>query len=91
MGPTLWTNDGSIYNGGHATHYDMLHDSPNGAGIAWESGTAYWIFDGWHQSLTRYNFRNDELKEAPLGIVLTMAGKAPEDRVPPAFLYRYGW
>jgi len=59
MGPTLWTNDATIYGGGHASHYDMLHNSPNGAGIAWESGTAYWIFDGWHDSLTRYNFQDD--------------------------------
>jgi glucose/arabinose dehydrogenase len=59
MGPTLWTNNAAIYEGGHASHYDMLHNSPNGAGIAWESGSAYWLFDGWNSSLTRYDFRND--------------------------------
>lgn len=59
MGPTLWTNNADIYEGGHASHYDMLHNSPNGAGIAWESGSAYWIFDGWNESLTRYDFQSD--------------------------------
>jgi sugar lactone lactonase YvrE len=35
---------------------DMLHDSPLGMGIAWEQGNAYWVFDGWHGALTRYDF-----------------------------------
>jgi glucose/arabinose dehydrogenase/DNA-binding beta-propeller fold protein YncE len=59
MGPTLWTNDSAIFDGGHASHYDMLHNSPNSTGIAWESGQAYWVNDGYHGSLTRYDFVMD--------------------------------
>lgn len=59
MGPTLWTSDRAIYDGGHMGHMDMLHNSPNGAGIAWESGNVYWVFDGYHESVTRYDFGSD--------------------------------
>lgn len=59
MGPTLWSSDRAIYDGGHAGHLDMLHNSPNGAGIAWETDNVYWVFDGWHQSITRYDFNMD--------------------------------
>lgn len=59
MGPTLWINDSAEFEGGHASHYDMLHNSPNGVGIAWETGNAYWVFDGYHRSLTRYDFVGD--------------------------------
>jgi hypothetical protein len=59
MGPTLWTSDSRIFQGGHESHLDMLHNSPNAVGIAWESGNAYWVYDGYHTSLTRYDFRND--------------------------------
>ena len=56
MGPTLWTTDPMEFEAGHASHYDMLHNSPNAVGIAWESAHVYWIFDGYHTSLTRYDF-----------------------------------
>jgi DNA-binding beta-propeller fold protein YncE len=56
MGPTLWTSDPEIFNGGHADHLDMLHNSPNSVGIAWESGNVFWVVDGAHESLTRYDF-----------------------------------
>ena len=59
MGPTLWDGNLNIYDGGHASHLDMLHNSPNGAGIAWETGNVYWIYDGYHQALTRYDFAQD--------------------------------
>ena len=59
MGPTLWTSDGTVFRGDHSTHLDMLHNSPNGVGIAWEDANIYWVFDGYHQSLTRYNFNDD--------------------------------
>ena len=59
MGPTLWTSDLNIYDGGHAGHYDMLHNSPNAVGVAWDSGNAYWVFDGYHDSLTLYDFNSD--------------------------------
>lgn len=59
MGPTLWTANRDIFDSGTTGHYDMLHNSPLGMGIAWESGNAYWVFDGYHSSITRYDFVAD--------------------------------
>jgi DNA-binding beta-propeller fold protein YncE len=59
MGPSLWTTDASVFDAGHASHIDMLHNSPNSVGIAWEQGNVYWVFDGAHAALTRYDFRLD--------------------------------
>ena len=38
----------------HAGHLDMLHNSPNGAGLAWAGGNVYWYYDGYHHALARY-------------------------------------
>ena len=65
MGPSLWTTDRAIFNAGTASHLDMLHNSPNAAGIAWEGGNAYWVFDGMHAALTRYDFAEDH---GPAGV-----------------------
>ena len=59
MGPTMWKVGMEEFNAGHESHYDMLHNSPNGSGIAWEVDNVYWIFDGSHESLTRYDFASD--------------------------------
>ena len=59
MGPTLWTSDLDIYDGGHGGHLDMLHNSPNGMGIALERDRIFWVFDGQNSSLTRYDFADD--------------------------------
>ena len=59
MGPSMWTGDSAIFDGGHGSHYDMLHNSPNGMGIAWDYDNVYWVVDGWHGSITRYNFMDD--------------------------------
>lgn len=59
MGPTLWTTDTNEFDGGHASHYDMMHNSPNAQGIAWERDNIYWVADGYHGSLTRYDFQMD--------------------------------
>lgn len=59
MGPTLWTSDLDIYDGGHGGHTDMLHNSPNGMGIAWAGERVYWVFDGYNSSLTMYDFNDD--------------------------------
>ncbi|MBN95150.1 MAG: hypothetical protein CL928_13950 [Deltaproteobacteria bacterium] len=69
MGPTLWSShlgdagqhpDGHApYDGGHGSHLDMLHNSPNGMGIAWEEDNVFWVFDGAHSSITRYDFHDD--------------------------------
>ncbi len=56
MGPTLWSSDRTIFDGGHGGHLDMLHNSPNAMGIAWARGNAFWVFDGMHSSLTLYDF-----------------------------------
>ena len=59
MGPTLWPSDLNDFDAGHASHMDMLHNSPNGMGIAWEIDNVYWVFDGYHGALTRYDFKQD--------------------------------
>lgn len=59
MGPSLWPIDPTTFDGGHGSHLDMLHNSPNAVGIAWDSGNAYWVFDGFHQSITFYDFGAD--------------------------------
>ena len=56
MGPTLWSSDVNVFNGGMASHYGMLHNSPLSVGIAWDHDNVYWVFDGTHGSLTRYDF-----------------------------------
>lgn len=58
MGPTLWTGDYDVFQAGHQTHLDMLHNSPLSSGIAWESENTYWVVDGTHGSLTRYKFNS---------------------------------
>ena len=57
MGPTLWSSNLTTFDGGHGGHMDMLHNTPNGMGIAWEKDNVYWVFDGTHGSLTRYDFK----------------------------------
>lgn len=59
MGPTLWPIDPAAFDSGHASHLDMLHNSPNAVGIAWHSGNAFWVFDGYHGSITFYDFQAD--------------------------------
>ena len=41
------------------SHLDMLHESPNCMGIAWSHDNVYWVFDGQHSSLNRYDFADD--------------------------------
>jgi sugar lactone lactonase YvrE len=60
MGPSLWSADKDRFDGGHTTHYDMLHNSPSGMGIAWEGKNhVYWVFDGYNSALVRYDFALD--------------------------------
>lgn len=66
MGPTLWTSDTSIFARAHqndwaqgellGSHSDMQHESPNTMGIAADTGNVYWVFDGYHGYLYRYDF-----------------------------------
>ncbi len=59
MGPTLWTSDLGVFNGGHGGHLDMLHNSPNGMGIAWEQDNTFWVTDGFNSAIARYAFNED--------------------------------
>jgi hypothetical protein len=70
MGPTLWTDDLSIYCkvgqefpyvSGHpeGSHLDMLHQSPLCMGIAHDHDNVYWAFDGQAGNLVSYDFRDD--------------------------------
>jgi hypothetical protein len=59
MGPVLWPTDLTIFDAGHPGHMDMLHNTPLGMGIAWEDMNTYWVFDGYHSSITRYAFNAD--------------------------------
>ena len=62
-GCTLWEADTSIYarvnqNGPElGRHWDMLHQSPFSIGIAAETENIYWLFDGYHNTIAKYNFQ----------------------------------
>lgn len=61
-GPALWSSDPAIYaqpSGGNGSHLDMLHGSPYCMGIASESANAFWVFDGWNETIVRYDFQKD--------------------------------
>lgn len=67
MGPTLWPSNLRIYGvvnqdpagelGG--SHIDMQHQSPLCMGIAHERDNVYWVFDGYHGHIVRYDFHED--------------------------------
>lgn len=66
MGPTLWSADLEIYGqeglpgqGDLGSHLDMLHQSPNCMGIAWDHDRVYWVFDGHNGHLVYYDFQDD--------------------------------
>jgi sugar lactone lactonase YvrE len=41
------------------SHYDMLHDSPLATGIEWSRDNVYWVFDGYHEAISRQDFAID--------------------------------
>ena len=62
-GPTLWDSDLSIYAEMNqdgpllGSHLDMIHQSPYSMGIEYAGiGNVYWVFDGYHSSIVRYDF-----------------------------------
>lgn len=70
MGPTLWTSDWEIFGfknpeavefvgGDLGSHIDMMHESPNCMGIAWETANVYWTVDGSARTISRYDFAED--------------------------------
>jgi len=56
MGPVVWDSDYDAFESGDDSHLDMLHNSPNAVGIAWEADNIYWVVDGAHRALVRYDF-----------------------------------
>lgn len=63
MGPTLQSADLFSFDAGHGSHLDMLHNSPLGMGIAYGgTGNLYWIFDGYHNAIVKYDFKSDHGK-----------------------------
>ena len=61
-GPTLWSSDLNVFampSGGNGSHLDMLHQSPNGMGIAHEADNIFWVYDGYNQNIAQYNFMDD--------------------------------
>jgi hypothetical protein len=41
------------------SHIDMLHESPLCMGIAHDYDNVYWVFDGFNESIYRYDFQED--------------------------------
>lgn len=61
-GPALWSSDPTVYaqpSGGNGSHLDMLHGSPYCMGIASETDNVFWVFDGWNETIVRYDFQAD--------------------------------
>jgi hypothetical protein len=66
-GPSLWSSDLNIYgvwgnpptSQNNGSHLDMVHQSPYGKGIAAERDNVYWIYDGWDETVKRYDFVDD--------------------------------
>ncbi len=62
-GCTLWDADTSIYSRIHqngpllGSHWDMVHQSPFSIGIAAETENIYWLFDGYHSTIAKYDFQ----------------------------------
>ncbi len=63
MGPALWSADLDVFAVenpiGLGSHLDMLHHSPNCMGIAHDVDNVYWVFDGYHGQIVRYDFQRD--------------------------------
>jgi len=61
-GPALWSSDLAVYaqpSGGNGSHLDMLHESPQGMGIASESENKFWLFDSYNRDIVFYDFQAD--------------------------------
>ena len=68
MGPALWPSDLEIFakvnqefppGTKEGSHLDMLHQSPHCMGIAHDVDNVYWVFDGMHSDIVRYDFQAD--------------------------------
>jgi DNA-binding beta-propeller fold protein YncE len=63
MGPVLWSTDLDIFGEknpyGLGSHLDMQHESPDCVGLAWDHDNVYWVFDGFHDTIVRYDFEDN--------------------------------
>lgn len=70
MGPTLWPADLDVFGLSNrdavkfvgydlGSHLDMLHESPYCVGIEWAGDQAYWVFEGYTNSVALVDFRVD--------------------------------
>lgn len=63
MGPVLWSTDLDIFGVqnpfGLGSHLDMQHESPLCVGLAWDHDNVYWVFDGFHGAVVRYDFQEN--------------------------------
>jgi len=70
MGPTLWSADLDVFGFTNrdavnfvgydlGSHLDMLHESPYCVGIEWAGDQAYWVFEGYTNSVALVDFRVD--------------------------------
>lgn len=61
-GPVLWDSDTSVYARANqngpllGSHLDMIHQTPYGEGIASAGENVYWVFDGFHNAIVKYDF-----------------------------------
>mgnify|MGYP001334414910 CR=1 FL=1 len=66
-GCTLWDSDTSTYARVNqsgpllGSHWDMIHQSPYSAGIAGDGDNVYWLFDGYHNTIVKYDFNEPHL------------------------------
>ncbi len=67
MGPVAWTSDPARFEGGTNSHYDMLHESNNCMGIAWQAGHQFWVFNGTDGVIDRVDFHGWH-PDAPHGL-----------------------
>jgi DNA-binding beta-propeller fold protein YncE len=69
-GPSLWSSDREEFGLTNpaavdvlgfdlGSHLDMLHESPQCMGIAWQEDNIYWVFDGANGDIVRYDFAQD--------------------------------
>ncbi len=63
-GPSLWSSDPLIYAqypgaGLNGSHLDMLHESPYSMGICSDTNNIFWVNDGYHNTVVRYDFKGD--------------------------------
>ncbi len=57
-GPTLW--DPTVFavpNSGNGSHIDMIHQSPLSMGLAYDHDNAFWVYNGFYNTLDHYDFQ----------------------------------